>query len=485
MMNGRIWIKAQSMEHLALLKKKLPHTSIVAGNTAISIDRLFKKEKESNAFIHAPHCLNREIRISEDSLIIGSTATLTDLDYTIKGKLKPFSIFKTLRDSIKSFGNEQIRNVATMSGNICTSSHVSDIIPILMASRSTVSLISTKNTRKLLIDSSFFPTYKKNLIESYEVINYFKIPINRENQYIRFYKQSKRKKGDCAVINSCFFVELSDDGKIKELRIVFGGVAPRIVEAVETSNDLVGMEWDRIMLEKACIKLMKELYVSKVRPGGEEIYRNNLILSLFFKFYLDICQMFSNEIMIKENQHISGISLFDTISDNTSVGKPLLIPSALKHATGQSQFISDIPKFKNEVVVYPITAAMAPATFQIENFEDALKLPGIVDIISFDNWDYVESSFLALSPGLQRKEYIIANEQTIYSGQPIVYIVAEKMSQALDASRVIKIKYQLVSDPIVTIEDAIEKGSFHETSFESVISVGNVNSSLEVVCYSF
>ncbi|CAD5117462.1 DgyrCDS6229 [Dimorphilus gyrociliatus] len=473
-MNGRIWIKAQSMNHLATLKKKMPHASIIAGSTEISIDRLLNKGKIGDTFIHAPHYLNKDIQDNGEFLKIGSTATLSDLEKFIMEKIKPFSIFEALEESIKHFGSRQIRNVATISGNVYTSSPISDIMPILMASRSSISLLSTKKERNILLDDNFIVGYRKNVIKPYEVINYFKIPINKETQFIRFFKQAKRKHDDITTVCACYFLELTADNRIKTIRMVYGGIAPKTTEVTETTNDLIGMKWDRIMLEQASIKLMKELYISKGSPGGGETYRNNLILSLFFKFYLDVCQMLNKENIEKIYEPITGASLYDTIPEKLAVGKPLPIPSALKHATGQSEFIADMPKFKNEVIVYPILATISPAKFQIENIQEALKLPGVVDIISYDNWDYVDSSFQQWSVGLESKECLIANEETLYSGQPILYIVAENMGQALEAARTVKIDYQLSTDPIVTIDDAIRKNSFHKVSFDPEVNFGDV-----------
>jgi len=139
------------------------------------------------------------------------------------------------------------------------------------------------------------------------------------------YKQSLRRDDDIAIVNAGMRVVLKPEEakwKVKEIDIVYGGVAPvtkvatntqaivmgrYVIVFVMTSNFIHVMytcmhaicrEWNDSLCDDACSSLIREMKISLDAPGGRPEFRCALTASFFLKFYLTV----KNEIAgISEN----------------------------------------------------------------------------------------------------------------------------------------------------------------------------------------
>lgn len=111
------------------------------------------------------------------------------------------------------------------------------------------------------------------------------IPFSKENQYIKAYKQSKRKEDDIAIVNLAVNVLFEKQtNKIAEIRLGVGGMSCKTVSAPKTESILKGLEWNRLTLELALNSLAEEFPLKENAPGGMVQYRKSLVLSLFYRY---------------------------------------------------------------------------------------------------------------------------------------------------------------------------------------------------------
>ena len=54
------------------------------------------------------------------------------------------------------------------------------------------------------------------------------------------FKQSRRREDDIAIVNSCFFVHLSDDLIVEDCRLAYGGMSYKTITATKTQSELIG-----------------------------------------------------------------------------------------------------------------------------------------------------------------------------------------------------------------------------------------------------
>src|SRR5207237_7734546 len=113
--------------------------------------------------------------------------------------------FHELREMLSVFGSRQIRNRATLGGNLVTASPIGDSAPVLLALEAKMLLASAAGERVLPLDE-FFVAYRKTALQPSEILKSVIIP--RPDSGVRthrkFYKVSKRREMDISTVAACF-----------------------------------------------------------------------------------------------------------------------------------------------------------------------------------------------------------------------------------------------------------------------------------------
>jgi xanthine dehydrogenase small subunit len=118
-------------------------------------------------------------------------------------------------------GSQQIRNVATLAGNIANASPIADGAVALLGLDASVHLVSKRGTREVRLED-FYLGYKKTVLQKDEIIQSIEIPLTQNKCF--FEKSSKRYSVDIAAVSS--FMNISINGNcVEKCRIAFGGVA--------------------------------------------------------------------------------------------------------------------------------------------------------------------------------------------------------------------------------------------------------------------
>ena len=94
---------------------------------------------------------------------IGASTTLIELESYIKNYYPDFTKI------LKRYGSPQIRNVATVAGNIATASPIGDCLPLLLSLNAKVVLQDFKKTKILFLDD-FFISYRKTKLKKGQFI---------------------------------------------------------------------------------------------------------------------------------------------------------------------------------------------------------------------------------------------------------------------------------------------------------------------------
>lgn len=135
-------------------------------------------------------------------------------------------------------GSPQIRNRATIAGNLITASPANDTISPLMALDASVSLRSKAGTRTVRL-SDFYSGVRKCDINPNEMLIDISFKGMRESQAGAFYKYGLRNAQAISVVNACVILDL-EGSKILDAIITLGAVAPTIIHAQQAEKFLVG-----------------------------------------------------------------------------------------------------------------------------------------------------------------------------------------------------------------------------------------------------
>ncbi len=222
-----------SADALATWYEHNPDGTLVAGATDVGL-WVTKGLQDVGpiAFLH--HCTDlQEITETDHGLRIGAGVTVTDFLAVINTYHPSFA------DMLRRYGSTQVRNAATIGGNIANGSPIGDSPPALIALSATLHLRKGDVRRDIPLET-FFIDYGKQDRAPGEFVEAITIP--KQVDRLKCYKLSKRFDQDISAVCGCFNITLSD-GVVAAARIAFGGMAgtPKRAAAVEAA--LIGQPW--------------------------------------------------------------------------------------------------------------------------------------------------------------------------------------------------------------------------------------------------
>jgi xanthine dehydrogenase small subunit len=268
-------------ECLALVKK-YPEAVVVNGGTDIAL-RVTKKFEILRHVIDFSRVAElARVGKTKTALSVGAGVKVSDLLHHARRD------FPALCDILNVFGAEQIRNVATIGGNIATASPIGDILPALIAYDAKIVMQSAKSVRTVRADQ-FVTGYRKTERKRDEIITKVILPIPRKTLTVRTYKVSKRRDLDIATVSAGFSMERDAKGTVKRVTLAYGGMAERTKRAELTEKFLTGRPWTRSVVEEARALLDKDFTpIADVRGSAE--FRKIVAGNLLLKFWSDTKQ---------------------------------------------------------------------------------------------------------------------------------------------------------------------------------------------------
>ena len=118
-------------------------------------------------------------------------------------------------------GSVQIRNRATLAGNLCNASPAADTAPPLLAHGAILNLVSGSGSRQLPLDD-FFAGPGRTVLAPGEIVESIDLPLPIEPTGGAFGRLTRRHGVDLAIVSVCCVVRESGD-----VRFAFGAVGPR------------------------------------------------------------------------------------------------------------------------------------------------------------------------------------------------------------------------------------------------------------------
>ena len=145
-----------------------------------------------------------------------------------------------LADAARQMSCRQIRNRATLGGNIVTASPAADAVPPLLAADAALLLAGPAGQRELPL-ADFLLGPGKTALERGEVLTEIRVPMQPAGCRSGFVKVGRRKAQAISIINLCGSLSLDDAGAIRDLRLVLGSVGPTAVRARRCEQALQGV----------------------------------------------------------------------------------------------------------------------------------------------------------------------------------------------------------------------------------------------------
>ena len=273
----QLYVRPVSLGEAITLKHRYPGAIVVAGATDVAL-RVTKVHELLTEIIDLSAV--EELRyVAEDdgAVSIGACVTLSDLMPGIRQNLP------ALYDILTVFGSQQIRNLATLGGNLGTASPIGDTLPVLMAYGARIVLESLNGKREVPIDR-YFTGYRKTVRKPDELITNIIVPKPPPGTTVKSYKVSKRKDLDISTVSAGFSCTLGPDGVVTGCLLAYGGMAERPARAATAELCLLEKPWTRSAVEEAMTCVDRDFTpMSDARAGAEmrRIAARNLLLKFW------------------------------------------------------------------------------------------------------------------------------------------------------------------------------------------------------------
>ena len=261
-------------EALALLAKHGAEAKVIAGGTDVMVDIKYKEE---------PGCLINikkipglgAIRENGGSLRIGALTTIRDLETSglVRDKLP------VLWEASHQFASLQIRNTATIGGNICRASPSGETLtPLLVLdAKAKIAFTDGEKTEPF---ASFFQGPGKSSVGSKGLLTAIDVPYPAQGSRGAYLKHAVRGAMDIAMVGVAVLITPdAARNSLQDVRIGLGAVAPTPLRATKTEALLRGKPLTAALLKEAAAMAASEASpISDQRSSAE--YRRWIVEAL-------------------------------------------------------------------------------------------------------------------------------------------------------------------------------------------------------------
>ena len=273
----------RTLDNLAALRQANPRAVVLAGSTDIGlwVNKQFR-DLGDIIFVGDVAELKRvEERQGEQGaeLYIGAGASLEAAWSALAAR------FEGLTDVWLRFASPPIRHAGTMGGNVANGSPIGDSAPVLMALDAQIELRQGARVRRMPL-SDFYVDYMKNRLEPGEFVQAVAVPMSVAARRVRAYKISKRFDCDISALCGAFSLELDGQGRVKQVRLAFGGMAATVKRAARAEAALTGKPWTQEAVDAARQALAEDFTpLSDMRASAA--YRLQVAANLITRLWLE------------------------------------------------------------------------------------------------------------------------------------------------------------------------------------------------------
>ncbi|MEQ8187106.1 MAG: FAD binding domain-containing protein [Candidatus Eremiobacterota bacterium] len=267
----------ETLEELWKILKKETSPLICAGGT----DLLVKKRYTGNTLIFIENIEKlKGIKDCDEHIWIGPGTTINQIIYNPVIKKEVPLLVKAMNE----MGGHNIRNMATIGGNICTASPAGDSLPPLYLFDTELELMSEHSTRKIPIED-FIKGPGKTSLKDGEILTGIVIKKPSDFNIQHFEKVGQRKSLAISIASFAALLRINNGGIIEKSRFAWGSVGPTVIRSHEIDKILNGKTLSIENLNIASEMVKKSVKpVDDIRASAE--YRRNISGNLMLRLFI-------------------------------------------------------------------------------------------------------------------------------------------------------------------------------------------------------
>ena len=251
-----------------------PHATLIAGATDVGL-WVTKQFRDLGPVAFLNRCADlKGISITDQEIRIGAMTTIADLERA----LAPYH--PGLAAMLRRYGSVQVRNAATIGGNIANGSPIGDGPPALIALGARLHLRRGDARRDMPLEA-FFLDYGKQDRHPGEFVEAVSVP--RQPDTLRCYKLSKRFDQDISAVCGCLAIRREGES-IADARIAFGGMAATPKRAAAAEAALLGQSFTEASFRAAMTAMAQDFSpLSDMRASAA--YRMRTAQNMLLRYF--------------------------------------------------------------------------------------------------------------------------------------------------------------------------------------------------------
>jgi carbon-monoxide dehydrogenase medium subunit len=194
----------------------------ICGGTDIMVER----DPDITHLVDLAHLPLNYIKKRGDSVLIGSTTSIRQIELS---QLFRKPSLRIVYDAVQDFGTIQVRNMASVGGNLCNGIPSADMPPPLIALDATVRITGPTSSRIATLQS-MYRHVRKLALRRGELLTEIRIP-KQPPHTAGAYLRLVRTQVDIALASAAVRLTLDKEGRVEDCRVVLGSVAPTPLRA--------------------------------------------------------------------------------------------------------------------------------------------------------------------------------------------------------------------------------------------------------------
>jgi len=266
------YFRASTLEEALELISKLESVKVLAGGSDLLIDLKVRRYEVKNVVdISGLKELNY-VEDRGDHVAIGAATKLQDIvESPVIAAKAP-----VLAEAVNEMASWQVRNVATIGGNLCNASPAADTAPPLLVLNAKLRLVSLEGEREVPI-TEFFLGPRKTVLRKGELLREIVVPYER-GAGASFIKLGRRNAFTLSVVAVATLVKVRN-GIFDDVRVALNSVAPKPVRAASVEKFLKSREVSLSAIEEGAKRVLQDISpISDVRASAD--YRKEMSVAL-------------------------------------------------------------------------------------------------------------------------------------------------------------------------------------------------------------